>query len=696
MLSPFRCIGPLLRFRRPGTDLFGAIIGVGALILGLMVLTPAACLAQDASVRGEEAQGGADPYRRMFFINPYSGSMTEEEIAASAKANPPITDAKWEHEACMTAYAWQVAEPDYLKQLDTARGKEKDKIAEALRVGALDAAQAREAYAELDRVVANELASWREKAAGFTKNIPKCRGTFFRPAAIDVCNTTQADLVGSTPNPFCMAARGTGSLEGVSFTDDKLAMGHSVAWNALGASSTDPHGFRETDWFEIGMKEYVEPKYNKMAISFAVGVNNFEEAHDLTTKAKNDAIEAALDSEYRIIMRGAEPAAIATGKAVSFLGSWHVSLEMIRVRKTDLVPSVLEQIRAISVASGIPWDLGEYAQYPRLHFQANIPDVLIQADHVQFGLGKIGEGRLLEASAPFELIADRAPAMKSYYASKRVHAASIPTAADWAILRDPASALLFVSTYITIEDGSIDQIDIPLNWAGFQKALAKLASAQQTVAQRTNAVTDTWNSRLADIRERSDWYQASLQKVDAKARALVAMRKPLNFNCASFPSTYGDAASINRLVDERLACQDRWFAEVYSPHLQTLMSYRPVLARGGFTQTLEMVNQEIARWQSRQSANREDLQDFNRAAQLRNRQIREAPPQQAQRSTAPSTRQTRYSDAWRKGEQRRKSSGQEREYAAEFFESQRNPSPLTQYPPVPVRRPPSYFRPGYN
>jgi hypothetical protein len=695
MLSPCSCIGPRLRFGRRGTGLFGAIIGAGVLILGLMSITPVALQAQDASVQGGEAQGGANPYRRMFFVNPYSGSMTEDEIAASAKISPPISDAKWEHEACMTAYAWQVAEPDYRKQLDAARDVEKDKIAEALRVGAFDAAQAREAYAELDRAVANKLASWREKAAGFTKNIRKCRGTFFRPAAIDVCNAAEADQLGTTPNPFCMAARGTGSLEGVSFTDDKLAMGHSVAWNTLGVSSTDPHGFRETDWFVIGMKEYVEPKYNKMAISLAVGVNNFEEAHDLTTKAKNDAIEAALDSEYRITMRGAEPAAIATGKAVSFLGSWHVSLEMIRVRKADMMPAVLEQIRSISAASGIPWDLGEYAQFPRLHFQTNIPDVLIQAEHVKFGLGRIGEGRLLDADAPFELVADRAPAMKSSFASKRVHAASIPTAADWTILRDPASTLLFVSTYMTIEDGSIDQIDIPLNWSGFRQALANLTKVQQTVAERTIAVTDTWNSRLADIRGRLNWYQASLQKAETEARALVAMRKPLNFNCASFPSTYGDASSINELADERIACQDRWFAEVYKPHWDTLFSYRPALTRGGFKQTLAMIDQEIARWQSRQTANREELQSFNLAVEARNQQIREAPLQQAQRRNAPSTRQTRYTDAWRRGEQRRRGSAQERDYASEFFESQRDPTPLTQYPPVPVRRPPSYFRPGY-
>lgn len=687
MISPFSRIGPRLRFGRPGTGLFHAIIGAGALILGLTSITPAASQAQDASIPGEEAQGGADPYRRMFFFNPYSGSMTEEGIAASAKTSPPISDAKWEHEACYSAYSAQAMEPEYRRQWEEIRRKREQEAVEYLAKGA-NPATVEQFRAEVANMIDKEMAKFQSRL----DNLPKCKGTFFRPAALEVCEKRRRMDPTLPENSFCTAARG-GILEGVSFTDDKLAMGHSVAWKALGVSSTDPHGYRETDWFVVGMKEYVEPKYNDMAISLEVGINNFEVAHDLTMKAKNDAIEAALDSEYRIIMRGAEPTKLATGKAILFMGSWHVSLEMIRVRKADVMPAMLEQIREISAASGIPWDLGDYAQYPRLHFQANIPDVLIQAEHVQFALGRLGEGgQLLEADAPFELIADRAPAMKTYYASKRVHAASIPTAADWAILRDPANTIMFVSTYMTIEDGSIDQIHIPLNWSGFQKALANLTKVQQTVAERTIRVTNTFNSRLADIQGRSNWYQAALRNVDNEARALVALRKPLNFNCASFPSTYGDAASINRLADERIACQDRWFAEVYRPHFSTLFSYRPALAKGGFTQTLEMVNQEIARWDSRQTANREELQSFNLAVEARNKQIREAPPQQAQRSSTPSTR---YSDAWRRGEQRRRSSGQERDYEAEFFESQRNPPPLTQYPPVPVRRPPSYFRQGY-
>jgi hypothetical protein len=682
---------------RPASKGSPIVSGILAICAGWILIVPSVLNSQESAASAQSSPASPNPNTRMFWKNPYSGSMTDEEVANSQEANPPIFDAKWEHEACTTAYAWQVAEPEFLKQLEAARDEARARVQSARRQGALNAAQASEAWAAIEENMAKDFESWRERAATFTKNIPKCRGTFFLPAALDNCESSGSDLIGSTPNPFCMAARGTGSLEGVFFTNDKLAMGHSVAWNALGVSSTDPHGFRESNWAAFDKKDYVEPAYPKEAISLEVAINNFEVANDLTIAAKNEAIEAALASEYRIIMRGAEPASIATGEKVSYLGSWYVSLEMIRIEKSDLSQEMLDQIQSLSAASGIPWDLGDYSQYPRLHFQANIPDVLIQAEAVWFQLGNLNREdlQILEAPASFELIADGAPAMKSSYQSKRVHAASIPTVSDWAKLRDPANTHMFATTFITIEDGSIDQIDIPLTWIGFRRALADLTKVQTTVAERTIQVTNTWNSRLAGLRAMSNWYQTSLQNADTEARALLATRKPLDFNCSSFPSTYGDATNINRLADERIACQERWTAEVYFPHWKKLQSLRGSLARGGFTQTLQAINQEIERWESRQTANLRELQNFNLDVAARNRQIREAPPQQAQPSSMPSTSQTRYSDAWQRGQQRRRNGGPERDYAAEFYERQRNPPPLTQYPPIPVRRPPSYFRPGY-
>ena len=669
------------------------MFGILAVLAGWAAVTPSSVQAQQATEPTQSASAASNPNKRMFWKNPYSGNMTDEEVASSSKANPPILDAKWEHEACTIAHSYKASEPDFRRNLERDRLKAEGDITAFLANGG-DQATADKARAEVKSAVENELADYQS----MLNNIPKCKGTFFRPAAQEFCKEWEGRNTAAPANPFCVAARG-GALEGVSFSDDKLAMGQSVAWHSLGLSPSRPHGFMETDWFTIGKKEYREPELDPVlqpGSIFLADNSLIESAYEKTSEAKEDAIQAALESEYRIVMRGAKATDIATEKTISYLGGWNFSLEMIRVKKSDLAPGTLEQIQGLGAASGIPWDLGEYAQYPRLHFQANIPDVLVQSEAVWFQIESERGNRALEAVAPFELAADGAPTMMSSYQSKRVHAASIPTPADWQALRDPATITLVATTFITLEDGSIDQVNIPVSWRGFQQALANLAGAQNTVVARTIAATNKWDTRLADLRKRANWYQASLQRVDAEARALVAARKPLNFNCSSFPSTYGDGANINRLADERIACQTHWSTEVYFPYWKKLQSLRGPLATGGFTQTLEAVNREIERWQSRQVANREELQNFNLDVEARNKRIREAPPQQARRSSTTSTPQTRYSDAWQRGQQRRRSSGPERDYAAEFFESQRNPPPLMQYPPVPTRRPPSYFRPGYN
>lgn len=654
---------------------------------------PHVSMAQDAAGQTAGALTTPNANGRKFFTNPYSASMTDEDIAKSAATPPAISDGQWEHEACVTAYDWQVADTEFLEQLQAARKKAEDGIKANLGRGTINAAQAKQNFAAVEEAAAKQLESWREKSGRYLKNVAKCQGTFFRPAAIETCALRDSKRVAL--NPFCQAALG-GALAGVAFTDDKLAMGHSVAWNALGINVEDPHGFLETDWFVTDKKEYKEQPFEQVQMQLQLLDEKFEAAYETATRSKQDAIQNVLESEFRSVMRGATYRKISGEQTGVYMGAWHIGLEMIRVKKSELTPDMLDQIRSASTASGIPWDLGDFAQYPRLHFQANIPDVLIQSEVARFTVVSVDGSRTLEAPAPFESLADGAPAMKTSYRSKRVHASSIPTPADWQALRDPDAKLLVATTLMTIEDGSIDQVEIPVSWDGFRDALQDLIRAQQTVSARALEVTAKWDARLAGTLAMAEGYRVWLKKTDSDARALVASRKPLNFNCGSYPSATGDAARNNRLAAEYERCEERWLADTARPHLRQLREYRATLVRSGDDATVALLDIELNRWRNAMENNRIARENYNFAVEQRNRAIREAPPRQAQRSTATSTPRANYSQAWQRGQARNTNRDPKRNYAKEFFESQRNPPPLTRYPPVPVRRPPSYFYSGYN
>lgn len=220
---------------------------------------------------------------------------------------------------------------------------------------------------------------------------------------------------------------------------------------------------------------------------------------------------------------------------------------------------------------------------------------------------------------------------------------------------------------MTIEDGSIDQVEIPLSWDGFRDALGDLTRAQQTVSARALAVTEKWDARLAGTKAMEGGYQKWLKKTDSAARALVASRKPLNLNCGSYPTTAVDAARGNRLAAEYRRCEEQWLADTANPHYNQLRDYRAVLSRGGYNETVELLDTEINRWRSAMEDNRIKRENYNFAVEQRNRAIREAPPQQAQRSTTTSTPTANYSQAWRRGQARNTNSDPERNYAKEFY-----------------------------
>jgi hypothetical protein len=298
---------------------------------------PHVSMAQDAAGQTAGSQTTADTNSRKFFRDPYSGRMTEDEIANSAATAPAISNGKWEHEACVTAYDWQAADTGFLEKLQAARKEAEDGIKADLARGTINAAQAKENYANVEKTAAEQLASWREKSGKHLNNVPKCKGTFFRPAAIETCAVLDSTRIAL--NPFCRAARG-GALEGVFFTDDKLAMGHSVAWNALGINLKEPHGFLETDWFVTEKNEYKEERFEAAAMQLSLLVDDYEKAYEAAASGKEKAIEAVLESEFRLVMRGATYKKISGPQTGVYMGAWHIGLEMIRVKKSELTPNI--------------------------------------------------------------------------------------------------------------------------------------------------------------------------------------------------------------------------------------------------------------------------------------------------------------------------------------------------------------------
>lgn len=139
--------------------------------------------------------------------SPWSGGMSAADQAASAANRPAFADANWNHEVCAIAYSYEGVPQEIARRRSGLRPMHKENAAQTEERRRLDA---------LEREAAEHL-----------RNIPKCKGQFYRPALEATCNTLGEE------NRFCAQLSGV-TLSGVELVEDEMGFAHGLAWNKLG------------------------------------------------------------------------------------------------------------------------------------------------------------------------------------------------------------------------------------------------------------------------------------------------------------------------------------------------------------------------------------------------------------------------------------------------------------------------------
>lgn len=605
---------------------------------------------------------------------PFVGAMTPDELAASKSAEPPISDAKWHHEACIISY---------------------QKVGEIDReMAGLEGLRLADSGADHQARIDQQVTFLQKDKQSYRGNIEMCqKGTYYREGIASVCAEFGLDGSG---NPFCGLLEGN-KIGEVKLTDDLLAMQKSIAWIKLGKLRDVGVAYKPQPWQATG--SLGDPNEIMLVLRECMMVEDLEDRlecfHTLGAEVSRE-----MRQKLGVYALGGVKGETSAQGGTSNVGNWTLTLEMVRGDRSMADPAVLEGLKALSVASGLPWSIDNVAQYPRMHFQIMLDDLLFADDTADFfsvdSAGKeqwLGEGVFEKHRY--------GPFMYTNYESYRGHIGWTPSPSAWQIIHGADTGKLVVKTRIFREDGAIDLISFPVGMANFGAALKQLGSDQQEAI----GIVSDFESQLKEIvseTEQEISVQKSLQYSAEQARryALNSALKRANRvlgetveieRCAVMSSLTNSATASAINTVRQYQTRFRQCATGYSKHYEG--SIRDVSALLLEIEKLEKQHPMAVRlksvrdgWRGAMEKHRhEERRIENHITQLQERQY-------AEKRNA--EREVRTIVRYRERRPRRHANTVEYDAAARFFEDQRNPQPIFHDIVVP-RRANGYIGAGY-
>ncbi|MEL7739748.1 hypothetical protein AAG614_15290 [Citromicrobium bathyomarinum] len=352
--------------------------------------------------------------------SPWGGSMSAAQQAASAAQRPAYADANWNHEVCMIAYSFEGVPEEIARRRAALPRNHK--------------------YGPDEQEESNRLDELEREAAEHLANIPKCKGQFFRPALESLCRYQDGD------NRFCDQLSGK-VLPDVELVEDEAGFARGLAWNKVGNLFSQGVAFAPAPWVASEDRRIDLARPDLSGIAYIA--------------ATNSAVKAADASPIR-----------------QHLGQWAFSVEMLRLPVAEGEDFMGEEIAELASRTGMTTRVGGFDQFPQLHFQAYMFDILVEDDDAIIAVEmRDGSRRRLGDPAPFQSIPRGAPAFYTSFASYRIHAVTQLLAEEMVTILDPDAAFLTASFAIRREDGQIDTVTLRTPLTGIAEAWRAMNAA---------------------------------------------------------------------------------------------------------------------------------------------------------------------------------------------------------------------------
>lgn len=362
----------------------------------------------------------ARPAELALIPSPWGGSMSRAEQEASAAMRPAFADANWNHEVCVIAYSFEGVPEEIARRRKALQRGYKDGPAEA---------ETRRQLAELERQANEHL-----------PNIAKCTGQFFRPAVKSLCAYQAGE------NRFCAQLSGE-ALPGVELVDDEELFARGLAWNKVGNLFSKGIAFAPAPWAAADARSVDLARTDLSGIPYIAATNKAAKAE------------------------GGSPA----GQSV---GQWAFSIEMQRLKMADGDDSLTNLSAEFAAKTGMATSIAEFDQFPQLHFQAYMFDILVADDAAILGLEmRDGTRRRLEDIASFRTVPESSPAFYTSFASYRIHAVALLSPDEMRMILDPTAAFLTASFAMRLEDGRIDTVTLRTPLTGVADAWKAMNAA---------------------------------------------------------------------------------------------------------------------------------------------------------------------------------------------------------------------------
>ncbi|MBH1944875.1 hypothetical protein I5L01_11600 [Erythrobacter sp. YJ-T3-07] len=363
--------------------------------------------------------------------SPWGGSMSATQQAASAAQRPAYADANWNHEVCAIAYSFE------------------DVPAEIARRRA--ALPRNHKYGPDEQEESNRLDELEREAAKHLANIPKCKGQFFRPALESLCRYRAGK------NRFCDQLSGE-TLPGVELVEDEAGFVRGLAWNKVGNLFSQGIAFAPAPWAASEDRRIDLARTDLSGIAYIAATNRAVKAEDGSPAANS-------------------------------VGQWAFSIEMQRLKMADGGDRLTNLSAEFAAKTGMTTSIAEFDQFPQLHFQAYMFDILVADDAATLGLEmRDGTRRRLEQTASFRSVPGNSPTFYTSFASYRIHAIALLSPDEMRMILDPNAAFLTASFAMRLEDGRIDTVTLRTPLTGVADAWKAMNAANLDADRRIRRV----------------------------------------------------------------------------------------------------------------------------------------------------------------------------------------------------------------
>lgn len=373
----------------------------------------------------------AQPADLALIPSPWGGSMSRAEQEASAATRPAFADANWNHEVCVIAYSFEGVPEEIARRRKALQRGYKDGPAEA---------ETRHQLAQLERQANEHL-----------PNIAKCTGQFFRPAVESLCAYQAGE------NRFCAQLSGE-TLPGVELVEDEAGFVRGLAWNKVGNLFSQGVAFAPAPWAASEDRRIDLARTDLSGIAYIAATNR-------AVKAKDGSL------------------------AANSVGQWAFSIEMQRLKMADGDDSLTDLSAEFAAKTGLATSIAEFDQFPQLHFQAYMFDILVADDAAILGVEmRDGTRRRLEDTASFRTVPENSPAFYTSFASYRIHAIALLSPDEMRMILDPNTAFLTASFAMRLEDGRIDTVTLRTPLTGVADAWKAMNAANLDADRRIRRV----------------------------------------------------------------------------------------------------------------------------------------------------------------------------------------------------------------